>query len=193
MICLSPTPVNKSDTCQLLFSSNHKRASCSWEHNEISPPDPHPKERHSSLLLEGKLESESENLALSLDSVIRRPWPYHVNLSVLQLFCMTKGNWNKANHQLPHLAYGFAVNMPWKVEVSLVGSYALLLFIAFWPCSPGPLTWSFLTSSSKRGQCHKFHVYKNKLAWRDWTGIRCWTALRVSVLSYAEPCNYSEL
>ena len=106
-----------------------------------------------------------KNPGLSPASVVRRPWSNHVSLPVPHCSHLTKDNLKKRKKKQPlsHLAHGFMVGVPGKVEGILVGSYSHydlwlsgLLHLDRLPevSSPPPL----------KGQCYKFHVYENNLA-----------------------------
>lgn len=128
MIYLSLTPVNKGDTCQFLFLVIRK------EHfaNETVMVYDSPRETHSSWLLEGILESESRNLALSPGSVIRRSWSNPINLSVPHFPHLAKSDLKLKKRPLVPSILRIYCKHALK---SRCPSWFLLswLFIAFWP------------------------------------------------------------
>ena len=139
MMYLSHTPVNQSDTCQILSPVIRK------EHfaKEVIMKDDSPKETHSSWLLEGIFEAKSKLWVFVLD-LLQGDLGLIIEACLDLNFSSDKGELKKkkkkkGSHPLSHLFRGLTVNRPWKIDGILAGSYSWL-FLAFWPSSPGWIT-----------------------------------------------------
>lgn len=107
---LSPTPVNKSDACQLLLLLIRKEPSA----NENIMSLDSLKETHSSWLLDGILESESRNLGLSLGFFYKQTLIKSYKPACASLSPSDNGNLKKKkkSHHLSHVSYGFTMSVP---------------------------------------------------------------------------------